>query len=164
MFYAILVTAIPFAAEPPAVVDSCSESKDVAAMMHRASKFGERIQLAEVLFEGSAAMPAMPPELERGIAAWNTARIGSQIRGGRRYVPAYTKWCKRNQDRTYLLESVVAAAERRTEWHSWLTFGWLFGQKDGVQNSSKLMDSNGNGFTKQCRPVLSGDEFEAEER
>lgn len=136
------------ATEQPYAIDSCTDPKDVKAMFTRAeiAHPNDVLILVEELARNSAAIPKVPPELQRAIERWNLVadRVRPKlpkINAISNYVGPYRKWLKKNPDRKYLLEDVVAAFERRTDLHEACGFfGWLLRiTPDGTLNSDKVL-------------------------
>jgi len=150
-FFCILHSAIPFATDFPTIVDQCGDEKGVKAMLARATNahpHGE-LEVTETLFKASVAMPKIPPELARAVERWNAMadRVRPKlpkVRAIGNFVSPYRTWKRKNDGRTYLLESVVEAAERVATadpfWH-FVRFSWLLGSKQGMLNSDKVLEA-----------------------
>lgn len=152
MFRVIRIIDIPFSSTPPeeTIVGSCSKLADLRDVIDGIllDDFA-RYEISETLMPAAVLPTApssklMPAELSRAIEAWNAmcGRVTAtlpRVKRGEQYIGTYRGWKRKNNARTYVLEAVVAAAERAVWTHEWIQFGWLLGKKDGTFNCEKLL-------------------------
>lgn len=172
MFYILRVFDPPFASTPPdlLIVAQTEKAEDLPRLLqqHRGTIVAESIWHVGV---GIPLVKATPPELARAVDAWNSMcdRVAAKIprvRKAEQYIAPYRRWKREVSGRTFLLEDVVAAAEKAQWTHGWVNFGWLLGKKDGTFNCEKVLNDQTKNRDRGRRAAGNGhgQDFSPEER
>jgi hypothetical protein len=154
------------------VIDALTSIEDATAVYDAQRLAIGDVILAEVMLDSrDCAATKIPAELARAIGAWNAMcdRLPvklPKVKAASQFLSPYRRWKRENPGRSYLLEKLVEDVSRQSWCHSWITFGWLFGKKNGEPNSEKLRNGKFDNTARRndARISTRDDEFSPTER